>query len=48
MNWKTCFAILGAMAIAGAGHAFAHDTLGLDAPKPQIAMTPPMGWNSWN
>jgi alpha-galactosidase len=31
-----------------AGTALAHETLGLDAPKPEIAMTPPMGWNSWN
>ena len=28
--------------------ALAHETLGLEAPKPAIAMTPPMGWNSWN
>ncbi len=28
--------------------ASAHETLGLDAPKPAIANTPPMGWNSWN
>jgi alpha-galactosidase len=26
----------------------AHETLKLDAPKPNIAPTPPMGWNSWN
>ena len=25
-----------------------HETLGLDAPKPDLAATPPMGWNSWN
>lgn len=31
------------------GHvAAAHETLDLEAPKPAIAMTPPMGWNSWN
>ncbi|MFG6488467.1 glycoside hydrolase family 27 protein [Roseateles sp. BYS78W] len=28
--------------------AHAHDTLKLDAPKPNLAPTPPMGWNSWN
>ncbi|ESQ86497.1 glycoside hydrolase family 27 protein [Asticcacaulis benevestitus] len=29
-------------------HALAHDSLGLTAPKPNLAATPPMGWNSWN
>ncbi|WP_423600059.1 glycoside hydrolase family 27 protein [Roseateles sp. MS654] len=28
--------------------ASAHETLKLDAPKPALAPTPPMGWNSWN
>jgi alpha-galactosidase len=28
--------------------AHASDSLHLDAPKPELAMTPPMGWNSWN
>lgn len=28
--------------------ALAHETLKLDAPKPLLAPTPPMGWNSWN
>ncbi|XHS80486.1 glycoside hydrolase family 27 protein [Burkholderiaceae bacterium UC74_6] len=28
--------------------SFAHETLRLDAPKPNLAPTPPMGWNSWN
>ena len=28
--------------------ASGHETLGLDAPKPDLAATPPMGWNSWN
>jgi len=28
--------------------AHAHDSLHLDAPKPELASTPPMGWNSWN
>ena len=26
----------------------AHETLKLDAPKPNVAPTSPMGWNSWN
>jgi alpha-galactosidase len=26
----------------------AHETLKLDAAKPDVAPTPPMGWNSWN
>lgn len=26
----------------------AHETLKLDAAKPTLAATPPMGWNSWN
>src|SRR5437868_1599113 len=25
-----------------------HETLKLEAPKPNLAPTPPMGWNSWN
>lgn len=28
--------------------ALSHETLKLDAPKPDLAATPPMGWNSWN
>ena len=28
--------------------ALAHETLHLDKPKPDLAPTPPMGWNSWN
>ena len=28
--------------------ASAHETLRLDKPKPNLAATPPMGWNSWN
>ena len=38
-------ALFGCVA-AGAAHA--HETLKLDAPKPNLAPTPPMGWNSWN
>jgi len=33
---------------AFAAHAAGHETLKLDAPKPLLAPTPPMGWNSWN
>ena len=35
-------------ALAAAQPASAHETLKLDAPKPLLAPTPPMGWNSWN
>jgi alpha-galactosidase len=38
-------ALLGCIAAAP---AHAHETLKLDAPKPNLAPTPPMGWNSWN
>ncbi|MED5621919.1 glycoside hydrolase family 27 protein [Ideonella sp. BN130291] len=38
-------ALLGVIAAAPAQ---AHETLKLDAPKPNVAPTPPMGWNSWN
>ena len=31
-----------------AAPAFGHETLKLDTPKPLLAPTPPMGWNSWN
>jgi alpha-galactosidase len=34
--------------VVAAASAQAHETLKLDAPKPNIAPTPPMGWNSWN
>jgi len=40
-----------ALALAGvlaAMPAHAHETLQLNTPKPNIAPTPPMGWNSWN
>ena len=36
------------LAFAAAGPACAHETLKLEAPKPLLAPTPPMGWNSWN
>jgi alpha-galactosidase len=34
--------------LIAATSAQAHETLKLDAPKPDLAATPPMGWNSWN
>lgn len=37
-----------ALSLGVAGTAQAHETLDLTAAKPLIAMTPPMGWNSWN
>ena len=43
-RFATALILLGALAAP----AFAHETLKLDAPKPQLAPTPPMGWNSWN
>ncbi|MDC7675948.1 glycoside hydrolase family 27 protein [Asticcacaulis machinosus] len=39
-------AFLGALSCATT--ALAHETLKLEAPKPDLAATPPMGWNSWN
>ncbi len=45
------FKVLALLALGLAAAPFAasaHENLGLDTPKPKIAMTPPMGWNSWN
>ena len=44
--WFAATVIL--LLVAIAAPASAHETLKLDAPKPQLAPTPPMGWNSWN
>ncbi|MDI7774003.1 glycoside hydrolase family 27 protein [Asticcacaulis sp. EMRT-3] len=48
--WKH-LAIL-AMAVGGliamSAHADEPAVYRLEAPKPEVAMTPPMGWNSWN
>ncbi|MGA9658929.1 MAG: glycoside hydrolase family 27 protein [Asticcacaulis sp.] len=41
-------ALLSAILMGMPVTAFAHETLKLDAPKPDLAATPPMGWNSWN
>ncbi|MFZ5551224.1 MAG: glycoside hydrolase family 27 protein [Pseudomonadota bacterium] len=41
-------ALLGPLLGLAAAPAHAHETLKLDAPKPNLAPTPPMGWNSWN
>ena len=41
--------LLAVLALAlSVSSAQAHETLRLDAPKPDLASTPPMGWNSWN
>lgn len=52
---STLHAACAAMALSAAAvllgaptPAQAHETLKLDAPKPNLAPTPPMGWNSWN
>ncbi|MDR7267421.1 alpha-galactosidase [Pelomonas saccharophila] len=42
------FRLVALFGCVAAGAAHAHETLKLDAPKPNIAPTPPMGWNSWN
>src|ERR1051326_3623719 len=42
------FAAAAILLAALAAPASAHETLKLDAPKPLLAPTPPMGWNSWN
>jgi alpha-galactosidase len=36
------------LAVIATVPAHAHETLKLDTPKPLLAPTPPMGWNSWN
>ncbi|MGM9490437.1 glycoside hydrolase family 27 protein [Ideonella sp. YS5] len=36
------------LAFVATASVHAHETLKLEAPKPLIAPTPPMGWNSWN
>jgi len=41
--WIICALLLSMPVVAQA-----HETLKLDAPKPSLAPTPPMGWNSWN
>jgi len=40
--------LLALLGILAAAPAQAHETLKLDAAKPNLAPTPPMGWNSWN
>ncbi|HEV6967800.1 glycoside hydrolase family 27 protein [Roseateles sp.] len=40
--------LLALVGVLAAAPVHAHETLKLDAPKPNIAPTPPMGWNSWN
>lgn len=53
MNWSLTrlVHVFATMALAGMltlAPAVAHETLKLDAQKPLLAPTPPMGWNSWN
>ena len=45
---RRTLAVLVAGLFAVTASSFAHETLKLDAPKPLLAPTPPMGWNSWN
>jgi alpha-galactosidase len=45
---RSTLAAAAAILWAAAAPAFGHETLKLDAPKPLLAPTPPMGWNSWN
>lgn len=40
--------VIALLGLVAAAPAHAHETLKLDAPKPNLAPTPPMGWNSWN
>jgi alpha-galactosidase len=44
----SALAAMAALLVAVTAPAFGHETLKLDAPKPLLALTPPMGWNSWN
>ena len=48
MKLRNLFLLLGVVAAAFIAPVRAHDSLHLDAPKPDLAATPPMGWNSWN
>jgi alpha-galactosidase len=43
-----CLAAATLLLSALAAPTFGHETLKLDSPKPVLAPTPPMGWNSWN
>ena len=47
-RWLGC-ALLALSCVAGTAFAqgVGHETLKLDAPKPALLPTPPMGWNSW-
>ena len=40
--------VIALLGVVVAAPTHAHETLKLDAPKPNLAPTPPMGWNSWN
>jgi alpha-galactosidase len=46
---RILFAAVAAAGLMTASHAFAvSGVLTFDRPKPDVAPTPPMGWNSWN
>lgn len=47
-RWLGVLLALSLFAGAAAAQGTGHETLKLDAPKPQLLPTPPMGWNSWN
>jgi alpha-galactosidase len=48
MAHRLLLGALTVMALAFFQPVTAHETLKLDAPKPDLASAPPMGWNSWN
>ena len=48
MKLRALFLLLLVSAAAFVASARANGSLNLDAPKPDLASTPPMGWNSWN
>jgi len=45
---RPALAAMAAALLAVTAPVFGHETLKLDTPKPLLAPTPPMGWNSWN
>ncbi len=44
----SAFFLISIFAVAAPGVSFAHGELTFEKPKPNVAATPPMGWNSWN
>jgi len=45
---RPALAAMAAALLAVTAPVLGHETLKLDTPKPLLAPTPPMGWNSWN